>query len=74
MIAESATLKAGKYALIPVKVDEIDDISEPNAVDHVAERPAEHQRRPAASKAVDARACASSQTMMRDADRRPRAR
>src|SRR5271168_4744527 len=36
-----------KIRCIPVKVNEIDDMSQADAIDEIAERAAEHQRQPA---------------------------
>ena len=44
VIAVSAMLNAGKVPAAPVEVDEVDDVAVHDAIDHVAERAAEHQR------------------------------
>jgi len=62
VIAESATLNAGKYADSNESV-EIDDMTQSDPVDHVAERAAEHQAS-RASRKLAPRGSRTSQTMM----------
>src|ERR1700722_8966765 len=45
-------IKGRKIRSIPVKVYEIDDISQSNAVDDVAEGTSQHQRQPAGQQSV----------------------
>ena len=46
VIADVRHVEGGKLPSLPVKVDEIDHMAEPHAVDHVAERAAQDQREP----------------------------
>ena len=53
--------------LVPVRMNEVDDVAQAQPVDHVAERAAEDQRQAAASSALRARSRRRSQTSSADA-------
>src|SRR5580692_222118 len=47
-------VEGGKIRSVPVKVDEIDDMSQADAVNEIAERAAEHECEPAGQQAMRA--------------------